>query len=99
MIQIMRDVSEVGLPSTNLSSHLDRLFERKMRGMRLSAESVEDQDVQALKSFQALRRNLIGVRAVGDISKAKAERPGNQVSFTIPPSLEIRARVSSSRSY
>ena len=44
-----------------------------MGRMRLSAESIEDQDVQALESFQTFRRNLIGVCAVGDIAKAKAE--------------------------
>jgi hypothetical protein len=49
MAEVMRNVCEIRLPRPNPAGHLDSLCEREVRGMRLMAQRVEHQVIEAVQ--------------------------------------------------
>ncbi len=72
MHQVMRNVREECPLRLQSADRLQRLFDRGMRRVRIVAQSVEKQNIQAHQQRFAFRRNLTMVGKIGAIAEAKA---------------------------
>ncbi len=72
-IQVVANVSEIGLPRSNSLSGFDRFTQGEMGGMRLVTQPIQDERIEAFEKRPALWRNLVGVRAVGHAADSKSE--------------------------
>lgn len=73
MFHFMADVREVSAASTQASRRIHCLIKTEMRHMSTETQRVENEHIQVQELFPALRRDAIGVGAVGDTTNAETQ--------------------------
>ena len=73
IFQIVAYVGKEGSLCPDLLCSLYGCLEVEVCGVGSVAKSIQDEHVQVLQAFQALRRNAIGVRAIGNVTDSKSE--------------------------
>src|SRR5580704_197409 len=73
VFQRMRDVREVGPAGFDLFDHLERLTHAEMRRVRLVAERVDHQRVEAREEWPALLGDGAHVGAVGHVVESESQ--------------------------
>ena len=71
MVEMVRNVREVGLPGFHFVDDREALLDGKVGGMWLITEGVNDENIQPLKFVPALFRDVADVCAIGDILDTK----------------------------
>src|SRR4051794_36695144 len=72
MRQVMRDVRKEGALGRELFHQAQRVLYRRVRGVRLVPQRVQEKDIQSTQLWLARRRNVAEVSEVSRVAEAKA---------------------------
>ena len=73
VVEMVRNVSEIGLSRLKSLDNGQALFNGKMGGMRAFTQRVDDQHVESFEQRPAGVGYVVDIRAVGDVFEAETE--------------------------